>query len=254
MKRKFVSVVLLLVLIVQGVGFAQEEDADYWIEWGLHYYNQGDYINSIDCFLKLKNILEQTIGIEHIDYATCLGNLGWLYREIGDYTISIHYYLNAINILNIQELILGNGHQFYANLLNNLGELYYLLGDYTEAERYFLDVHFIENRILGSDHPNYATTLNNLGVVYYNMGDYIRAKDYLLAAKTIRENNKEHPDYTQTINNLGALYLSLGDFNMAESYLLETISIEEKILGTNHPDYASELAPIKYTKLSCYVA
>ena len=130
MKTKMLLIVILLALAAQA-GFGQT--ANEWSSRGVQYYNQGDYPNAIECFLKAKDIHERTIGKEHPDYATSLNNLGALYRNMGDYAKAERYLLEGIAI---DEKALGKEHPDYAGSLNNLGALYYNMGDYAKAERY----------------------------------------------------------------------------------------------------------------------
>jgi len=239
-KLKHLVIAVVLAVFVWEVGFAQEESAATWNSRGIQYYNQGDYAKAIECFLKVKEIIEKTLGKEHPSYATSLNNLGSLYMDIGDYAKAERYYLEDIAIT---EKALGKEHPSYATSLNNLGSLYYSMCDYTKAERYFLEATAIREKALGKEHPSYATSLNNLGSLYMDIGDYAKAEHYYLEAISIKEKvlGKEHPSYATSLNNLGSLYMDIGDYAKAERYYLEATAIREKALGKEHPDYASSL-------------
>ena len=240
MRLRLFGLVVILALFVQGVDFAQAEDATYWINLGDEYYNQGDNVKAIECFLEAKNIQEKTLGKEHPDYAELLNDLGYLYKSMGDYTNTEGYYLEA---KAIWERALGKEHPDYALSLNNLGALYDTLGDYARAEGYYLEAKAIWEKALGKGHPNYAASLNNLGMLYRNMGNYIGAEGYFIEAKDIWEMvlGKEHPSYAISVNNLGYLYSSMGDYARAEVYYLEAKDIREKVLGKENPNYAASL-------------
>jgi len=240
MKFKHLVIAVVLVVFVQGVGFAQEESAATWNRRGVQYYNQGDYAKAIECFLKAKEIYEKTVGKDHPDYATSLNNLGALYWNMGDYAKAERYYLED---KAITEKALGKDHPDYATSLNNLGALYKEMGDYAKAERYYLEATAIREKTLGKEHPDYAGSLNNLGSLYDSMGDYAKAERYYLEATAIKEKalGKEHPSYATSLNNLGLLYDSMGDYAKAERYYLEATAIYEKALGKEHPYYATSL-------------
>jgi len=230
----------VLALFAWGVGFAQEESAATWNRRGVQYYNQGNYTQAIECFLKAKEIIEKIVGKEHPSYATLLNNLGLMYKSMGDYAKAERYYLED---KAITEKALGKEHPSYATSLNNLGSLYYSMGDYAKAERYYLEDKAITEKALGKEHPSYATSLNSLGLLYYSMGDYAKAERYYLEAIAIIEKalGKKHPSYATSLNNLGLLYDKIGDYAKAERYYLEAAAIEEKTLGKEHPSYATSL-------------
>jgi tetratricopeptide (TPR) repeat protein len=48
-------------------------------------------------------------------------------------------------------------------------------------------------------------------------------------------------DYSTSLNNLAGLYLDQGNYSKAEPLYLQSITIDKKILGENHPDYATTL-------------
>ena len=67
------------------------------------------------------------MGKEHLNYVTCLNNIGTVYSRIGQYEKAIDYYQSA---LLINENILGKNHPGYANSLFNIGAVY------SKMERY----------------------------------------------------------------------------------------------------------------------
>jgi len=238
MKINILLIIIVLAVCVQGIGFAQT--ADDYMDLGKDYYNQGNYVKAIECFLKAKDIIEKTLGKEHFNYALTINYLGLLYDDMGDYAKAERYYLETIAIL---EKTLGKNHPSYATLLNNLGFLYQNMGDYAKAECYHLEAIAIREKVLGKKHPDYAMSLNNLGLLYKNSGDYTKAERYFLEATAILEKTlgKKHPNYATSLNNLGLLYKEMGDYAKAEYYYLEAIAIREKVLGKEHPDYATSL-------------
>jgi len=238
MKLRVLVIAVVLALFARGVGFAQT--ADDYADWGIQYYNQGDFVKAKECFLEAKEIFEKTLGKNHPSYASLLNNLGALYSVMGDYTNAKRYNHEATAIM---EKTLGKEHPFYAGSLISLGVLYSEIGDYAKAEGYYLEAVAIMEKALGKKHPYYALSLINLGVLYKDIGEYAKAERYYLEAADIREKElgKEHPDYATSINNLGTLYWNMGDYAKAESYYLESAAIREKALGKEHPDYVGSL-------------
>jgi len=92
MRYKLILLIIPLILIVQTLGYAQEEDANYWMQLGAQFYNQGDFRSAIICFLRVKEIQERTIGINNASYANTLNGLGTFHLSISDYSQAEKYF------------------------------------------------------------------------------------------------------------------------------------------------------------------
>ena len=84
-------------------------------------------------------IREQLLGKENPIYATSLGNLGFLYHDMGRYAEAEEHYNEAISMC---ENSMGEGHAECASYYSNLASLYSDLGKYLEAEELYL----VQNR------------------------------------------------------------------------------------------------------------
>ena len=238
MKNKKFLVSVFLALFLMGTIFAQAEDAEFYNNQGMDFYNEGNYVKAIEAFTREKEILEKTVGKEHQDYASTINNLGVMHEFIGDYKQAEQYYLEA---KAIQERVLGKEHPDYNVSLDNLGNFYFGIGEYNQAEKYWLELKDIKARVNGKEHQDYTFTLHKLARLYFLMGNYKQAEQYYLETKAIEERvlGKEHPDYAATLNGMGDLYRVVGDYSQAEQYYLEAKAIEERVLGKEHPEYAS---------------
>ena len=63
-----------------------------------HEVGMGKYFMAEPLYLEALSIDEQTLGINHPDYASSLNNLGVLYNDLGNYNKAEYYYLKALKI------------------------------------------------------------------------------------------------------------------------------------------------------------
>ena len=205
---------------------------------GYFFYNSGYYSDATKYYLISLQIYKKVLDKNHPDYATCLNNLGVLYKTQGNYSAAEQYYLESLRIL---KEVLGENHPDYATSLNNLGGLYDTQGNFSAAEHYYLESLQIRKEVLGENHPDYASSLNNLGGLYEAQGNYSTAEQYYLESLRIRKEvfGENHPFYATSLNNLGVLYDKQGNYSAAEQYYLESLRINKDVFGANHPYYAT---------------
>jgi tetratricopeptide (TPR) repeat protein len=81
--------------------------------------------------LKALEINKRSFGEDHVEYATTLGNLSNVLRNLDDYEGAKKGYLKA---LEINKRSFGEDHVQYATILGNLSSVLLDLGDYEGAK------------------------------------------------------------------------------------------------------------------------
>lgn len=197
-------------------------------------YQKGKYEEAVPYAEKVLAIQEKILGKEHLDVATSLDNLGYLYRDIGHYADAEPLYRRA---LQIREKFLEKDHPSVALSYYNIAYLYRFMGKYKESESLHKKALEIRERVLGQDHPDIAQSLNSFGHLYIFMGNYVEAESLLTRALGIRERTlgKDHLDIAQTLNNLGSLHYSTGHYAEAELFYKKALEMRERLLGRDHP-------------------
>ncbi len=201
---------------------------------GTLYNKQGLYKKALPFYIEAKDIQEKS-NTETPNYALALVNLGMSYSNLADYPKAEQLMLAAQPII---KKLLGESHFYNIYVLNNLGNVYFDLGNYIKAETMFVESLQIRKNTLGEKHPDYAIALNNLANLYDRQGFYDKAETLYLEAIQILKN---HPDGIPIINNLATIYDIQGLYEKAENLLVESIPICKKLLGEEHPFYATEL-------------
>jgi tetratricopeptide (TPR) repeat protein len=170
------------------------------------------------------------------DYATCINNLAGTLRLKGSRETAEELFREALEIYEAQ---VGTKHFVYLSALNNLGLVYQDMKKYEEAERlhYQALVAFEEG---GSRNAAYATTLNNLASVAMATGRYAKAEEYLERALELYRETAGGLSvlYLTGLNNLAAACYLAGDYARAEAFYSQALTLIERVLGTDHPDYA----------------
>jgi len=267
MKIKFVFLFVLFILIVQGVGSAEEDDRTrFYYELGRTFFNNGDYYDAMNNYNRALEI--------NPNYAPALNGRGEIHLFNNDYIDAERnfneaikadpYYENAYvnrgflykRLGNIDSVIIDWKKVLELNPENNdvmfeLSEIYYSYGieklnnlNFSEAINYFeiacninIDHLFARYRIID---------------IYFLLNDYINVLKYTYEVKNIRERTlgKYHPDNIITLNNLGRLYISLYNYYQAEHYLLEMKYIIENTLGKENPRYIDSLNKLGHLYIS----
>jgi tetratricopeptide (TPR) repeat protein len=176
----------------------------------------GYYQEQIPLYRKLLEISRKT-G-DRKGEGTALGNLGIVYRNLGDYQQAINYYQQSLTIA--REIGNRNGE---GNALGNLGNVYDSLGDYQQAINYHQQ-HLTIAREIG-DRAGEGMALGNLGNVYNNLGDYQQAINYYQQSLTIACDLGDRNGEGMALGNLGNVYNNLGDYQQAINYYQQSLTI-----------------------------
>ena len=104
--------------------------------------------------------------------AVIYGNMGEIYREMGDYSNALSFHEKA---RDIQQQIYSSDHVHLATTYNNMALVYKSLNDPFKALSYYKKALAIEEKLMPSLHPLLATTNNNIAQAYQHIGDYAQA-------------------------------------------------------------------------------
>lgn len=155
-------------------------------------------------------------------------NLGIIYSQTGDFPNAIEAYQKVLVITKNSAADL----MVYGAALGNLASVYKDSGHYDEALDYYKQALEIGLKI--GNKAIQASNLNNIGLIYrHRSNDYDTAIEYYLEALNTNleiENKKLHSDI---LNNLGDSYSNLGDYGKAEKYFYKSF-ILRKEMGITH--------------------
>jgi tetratricopeptide (TPR) repeat protein len=201
---------------------------------------RGQYTLAEPLLQKALQLRQAMLEGDHLDVATSLNNLAYLYESQGRYEQAEPLYQQA---LAIQKRLLGDEHPDVATSLNNLAALYDSQGRYGQAEPLFQQALEMRKRLLGDEHPDVAQSLNNLAFLYDSQGRYEQAEPLYQQALAMRRRllGDEHPDVALSLNNLAMLYQMQNRYEDAEPLLIETVALFRKLLGSEHPNLAVSL-------------
>ena len=235
MLRKILLVIFLTVSVALSATLDDVLDLD---NTAFKYYQNGNYLKSLEFQMKALGIKEKILGQYHPDTATSYNNIGAVYFKMSDYIKALEFYTKA---LNIREKILGTYHPDTATSYNNIGNYYYGMGNYPKALDFYTKALNIREKILGKYHLNTADLYNNIGNDYYYMGNYPKALEFYTNDLNIREKilGKDHLDTVTSYNNIGDNYSRMGNYPKALEFHTKALNIREKILGKEHLDVAT---------------
>lgn len=215
-------------------------------EYGIFLYKYAYYEESIEVNLRFIRLSEETNGQNGIT-AGSYGNIGLVYRNLGEYDKALEYYFKA---LEIRKDVLGEKHPNTAGSYGNIGVVYHNLEDYDKALEFYNKALEIDKDVLGENHHDTAISYNNIGVVYDELGDYDKALEYHNKALEIKKEvlGEKHASTAMSYNNIGNVYDDLGDYDKALEYHNKALEIFEEVLGESHPYTQQTIQNISETK------
>ena len=133
--------------------------------------------------------------------------VGWAYKEMGHYELSIEYYQNAISIAEIEKLTKN-----LIRLYGGLGNVYVRMQDYDHAlEFYFKYLNLAQET---QDTRRISIAYNNIGLSYYRIEDYDMSVKYYKEAMRLKERigvvDNDH------LINVGLAYINLEEYDSAK--------------------------------------
>jgi len=204
--------------------------------------SKGDYDGAEPLYRRALEIMEKVLGPEHPDTASSLNNLALLLSNKGDYDGAEPLYRRA---LEIREKVLGPEHPDTAGSLNNLAELLRSKGDYDGAEPLYRRALEIMEKVLGPEHPDTLDIRRNLRVFYMSFvvvigfGFFCTAIGIGLGIWSSWLWLLGGPLVLCGIGIL--LWASIKLPIILEPFYRVTLTIREKILGSDHPRVATSL-------------
>ena len=139
------------------------------------------------------------------------GDLGTVYRRIGDKRAAIYHYELYLNIS--QEMGDRDG---VARAYSNLGNVYQSCGDYDTAITYHeLDLNIAKEV---RDRAGEGGAYGNLGNAYFGLGNFHKAVEYYKKRLKISKEEGDRAGEGRAYNNLSAAYRNLSRFREAIDY------------------------------------
>ena len=199
----------------------------------------GDFGEAEDLYLNSLKMQEQ-IGIDGVDYAANLNNLGGLFMDIGNFQKALTYFEEATRIIEKSQ---GKDTQNYSTCLTNLGNAYLELKDFKSAEQNYLQSVEILKTSFEENRTEFATSLGNLSNFYFEQNDYSKAVQLEEECLKIRETSlgKNHPDYALSLHNLGTFYLAKREYCIADSFLSRSLQLRRTLFGSQNPECIATL-------------
>ncbi|XP_078370535.1 uncharacterized protein LOC144654306 [Oculina patagonica] len=178
--------------------------------------------------LEAKGLCEKALAIsteigDCKGQASAYGNLGVVFRSLGEYVKAKDYHERAIKITKAT----GDRRE-EASCYVNLGNVFHSLGEHHKAKEHMEKALLIMKEI--GDKRGEAFCYGNLGAVFLILGEYLSSVTHLQKALAMRikignDRNGEARDY----GNLGTVFYYLAEYGKAKIYLEKAIAIKKEI-------------------------
>ncbi|MDO9186806.1 MAG: tetratricopeptide repeat protein [Bacteroidia bacterium] len=187
---------------------------------GIIYYYQGDYLKTLEFWLKALNIYEELN--DQIGMAKQIGNIAIIYNDQADYPKALDYGFKALKMAKEQ----GNTNHV-SIWLGNIGSVYRDLGDFPKALDYYFKALKMKESL--GNKAEIANTLGNIGKVYENQGYFDKALEYYFKALKIANEIGDKNGIARHLGNIGSLYTNTKKYAQAEKYLLDALAMDKEI-------------------------
>jgi tetratricopeptide (TPR) repeat protein len=206
---------------------------------------RGQFNEALPLALQALQVCEDTRGRRSGETAKCLGQLGEIYLELGQYEKAEAAFKRG---LKIRKKVLGPDDPLTALSIFELGKCLSVTGRNAEAEPLLQQALAMYKRAYGEKTAGTVSCLVRLGVVYRDTGDYAQAETLLKRAADVCDKLPwDEPEITRSsLLSLGTLYVKMRNFTEAEPLLLRSLKISEKTLDAGHPFIAEELDDLGY--------
>ena len=207
---------------------------------GKVYQRFADYDNAISQFGTAVNCLPDS---DEVERGRMLRKLGEVYRKASKYDEALETDQKALNLLK-DELDKAEAQNAIGVVFINMGQACkdeQKQNYYNQAEKWYKLADAIREK-----HPerpaDLAFSKHNLGTVYHLTGRYKDALEKHEEGLKIRKDN--HLSETEVAASyawIGSDYLKLKEYDLAKENIDKALEIIERLLGTEHPDYAWKL-------------
>lgn len=183
---------------------------------------------------------ERIAGRRSIPVLLVMTHVARTYLESGELASADSVIAEA---LAIKRSLTDEPDTLYASLLGMRGSIANARGDAAGAEQAHREVLDIRMRLLGKDAELVGSSLNNLAVALGTQGRWAAAESLQRASLTIAKANHPPPslEVTNIENGLATALDLQGKDAEAETLYADVLAQRERLLGREHPDYASTL-------------
>ena len=203
---------------------------------GRFYEGQSFYEQAADCYDRCRSLSEQRFGSEHLDVATSIDHLAYIYRLQGRYSEAE---LLCKQVLEMRQRLLGTEHPQVTDSLHKLAIIYNFQGNYNEAEALYKQALEMRLHLLGSEHSDVVDSFNSLAYLYIFQGRYSEAEPLFEKAIAFYKGTGKEIYIAISLNNLARVYDAQGRYKEAETLYLEALQLFKRLLGEEHPDVAT---------------
>jgi len=204
------------------------------ITQGDDYYTRGNFPAALGVFLDAKKITDSLLAEdpENVIFLkkqfTLLNKLGTVYFPQRNYTQSLAYFNEALDLLDKIPAVEGDNSQKVNQfkVLSNIAAIYMQQQEYNRALEYYKSsLHSPLIAAIREDSRLESSLYNNMGICYLELKDYGLAGNYFQRSLTIRQNTKDKRGAAQCLNNIGKNYVYMGNFSLAKENFLKALSL-----------------------------
>jgi len=230
----------------------------------------GKYSEAITYFKKAQKIIENVLGKSHPHIGNLYESIGYVYNEQGELEKAVSYYQKG---LDVYEKVYGKINSIVANSYRKLSDVYSKQGDYGKALDNYLKALEIDEKIYDEKDFHMAKSYSAVGDIYLKLENdekameyyhktlriveiingenysyvtksddkdgeiyfHVKSNEYLVLIDMIKR-LKITPNIVTCYYNIGEVHDKRGDYAKALEYFQKALTIQQTVLGENHPN------------------
>ena len=221
----------------EGLAGDPETQVEVWGTLGIVYSEWGLYEKALELKEKALRTRREFRSEEDVELATLINNVAKAYGELRQYDKAEGFFRE---VLAIQQH-LDEEPSTITRAMNNLSNPLIRQGKMQEAERLLQESLLMSEKLGGPDgHRHQILSLQSLAVIHNNLSNFQTAESLSRKALAVHA-GQDNPKLTRRASLLGTLGQSLhglDQLGQAREAFEESLSIRQKILGSEHPKVA----------------
>lgn len=199
------------------------------------YLAKGDYIRTMDYYLKTKGLLEEDLAKPsfpdafHRQYIAVLKKIGVAYFYQQKYQPALEHYERALEWQERWKK--GKADDEYrrerTRLMNNIAGVHLQMGRYDSALEYYQTA--ADLNAIRPDSVIASSIWNNMGICHMEKQQFDIAMHYLQKSLAMRESMKDGRGIVQCYNSLGKCQVYRGDFRQASRYFQSALALGQNL-------------------------
>lgn len=186
---------------------------------------RGDFTKALDMYLSIKEVQKCLLRRDHVEEASVLSMLGYIYSKLGRFSHAIQAYQSCLELQQQQDSCIAE--YDVSTTYHALGTLHFVMRNLNLALICLQHCLTIRRSLSDCDACRISCVMCDIADVYIESGNTDQAAKTYMEVMTFEETHGSEQSIFRIIANynLGLLYRDVGDLDLALRYTVESLNI-----------------------------